>query len=142
MNFNDCLEKQLIKQYKDSKYWVAKEIANAEKFLEQANKIHNADTLEICEIAAYNSIFHSTRSLLYLKGYKERSHYCLFLAVYSLYSSDSDLLELLSTADTYRENREAIAYDGLVPTEKEVQNAIELAANILKKAKKIIDEKK
>ncbi len=139
MNFNDCLEKQLIKQKGNSKYWVAKEIANAEKFLEQAKIIHNANTLETCEIAAYNSIFHSTRALLYFKGYKERSHYCLFIAVYSLYSFDSDLLGLLNTADTYRENREAIAYDGLVPTEKEVQSSIELATNLLKKTKEMIN---
>jgi len=131
MNFNECEEKKLIKKNPFAVNWVKTEIKIAENFIRQAKKILNNDTLDACELTAYNCIFHSARSLLYSKGYVEKSHFCLFIAVAKLYENETELVKLLKEADQFRISRQEISYEGTEATREEVEHIIKFAENIL-----------
>ena len=53
-------------------------------------------------------MFHAARALLYAKGYREKSHYCLIVALKMLFVSekmlDITLVEAIQTAKVLREN--------------------------------------
>ena len=69
---------------------------------------HERGSYKWATIQAYYSMFHSARSLIYSKGYRERSHYCLIIAVRTLFVNDGllnhMLVESLQPGKTLREN--------------------------------------
>src|SRR3989338_7680879 len=93
MNFKECLEKGLLKKNESSKNWVEKEFSISEKFLKSAEKTLEIEEFEISVIAAYDSLFHSARALLFRQGIAEKSHYCLIEALRELYKNDKELIE-------------------------------------------------
>ena len=58
-------------------------------------------------IQSYYAMFHAARSLLYRKGYREKSHYCLILAMKAFYAMEGilemRLIESLQMAKALRE---------------------------------------
>ncbi len=64
MNFKECLEKGLIRKDYKANERIQKSIKIAERFLNTANKTYKIEEYEITEISAYNSIFHSFRTML------------------------------------------------------------------------------
>jgi len=111
MNFEDCIKKGLIKREPEAKSWVKKEIDTAERFLKSAKRTMGIEEYDVAELAAYLSAFHATRALLYAKGFKERSHVCLGIAIKALYD-DEMLKEYMNTFDRIREMRHGIQYLG------------------------------
>jgi len=59
-------------------------------------------------IQSYYSLFHSARALLYAQNYREKSHYCLIVAIKALYVEEKilppHLVEGFMKAKTLREN--------------------------------------
>ena len=102
MNFKDCLSKGLIRKDKSAIGRVKKSLEIAERFLVSARKNIEIEELEMAEIASYNSIFHSARSLLFKKGYTERSHICVILALKEFKSQKCDLVEAYRFHARYR----------------------------------------
>ncbi len=53
-------------------------------------------------------MFHTARALLYSKGYREKSHYCLIVAMKALFVTnrllDVSLIETFQMAKSLREN--------------------------------------
>lgn len=83
--FKECLKNRKIIQFPRAKGFVQKELAAAEEDLTEAkdrliNKKYKYATINSCY-----SIFHAARALLYSKGYRERSHYCLSIALEALF---------------------------------------------------------
>jgi len=87
----------------------------------------------MAEIAGYNSIFHSLRALLFSKGYKEKSHYCLMITVEELFPEL--LQDHIKSLHRVRMRRHQIQYDGIEVSEEEVQMVITLAREILQKVR-------
>lgn len=86
-------------------------------------------------------MFHSARALLYAKDYRERSHYCLSIAIKTLYVEKkllpSHLIEGFKKAKTLREN--ADYYDEW--SELGAQTILKLAEEFIDKSIDILDEK-
>ena len=141
MNFKDCLSKGLIRKDKSAPGRVKKSLEIAERFLSSAKKNIEIEELEMAEIAAYNSIFHSARSLLFKKEYIERSHICVILALKELYKSNHELIELLNTFDKIRISRHNIQYGGILIDREEAEFVYEFTKQFLEKTKKIVKEK-
>lgn len=141
MNFKDCLSKRLIRKDKSAPERVKKSLEIAERFLSSAKKNIEIEELEMAEIASYNSIFHSARSLLFKKEYTERSHICVILALKELYKSNNELIDLLSTFDKIRISRHNIQYGGTLVDFEEAKFVIEFAQQFLEETKKIIKGK-
>lgn len=83
--FKDCLEKGKIKRFSRAKVLVVKEIEAAAWDLERAGKSLSDKDYKWSTIQSYYSMFHAGRALIYRKGYRERSHYCLIVALRHLY---------------------------------------------------------
>ena len=140
MNFRDCLSKKLIKRDKSAPERVSKSLKIAERFLLSADKNIEIEELEMSEIASYNSIFHSARSLLFRRGYTERSHICVILALKELYKDYPELISLLNTFDKIRISRHNIQYGGALIDIEEAKFVYEFAKQFLEKTKTIIKE--
>ncbi len=141
MNFKDCLSKGLIKKDKSAIGRVKKSLEIAERFLISAKKNLEIKEFEMSEIASYNSIFHSARSLLFNNEYTERSHFCVILALKELYKNNYELIELLNTFDKIRISRHNIQYGGILIDIEEAEFVYDFAKQFLDKTKKMLKEK-
>jgi uncharacterized protein (UPF0332 family) len=58
--------------------------AAEEDLIEAKDRFHNS-RYKYSTINAYYAVFHAARALLYSRGYRERSHYCLLIAQETLF---------------------------------------------------------
>lgn len=139
MNFKECLSKGMIRKDTSAPQRVQKSIEIADRFLYSAKKNIEIEEFEMAELASYNSIFHSARSLLFNEGYTERSHICVIVALKKLYNKNQTLINLLSTFDRIRISRHNIQYGGLLIDIEEAEFVFNFAKQFLETAKKIIN---
>lgn len=83
--FKDCIEKKRIFEFPEAKKLVSKELRIAFDDLNEAKDRFKNGKYKYAIINAYYATFHSARALLYSKGYRERSHYCLYVAIDTLF---------------------------------------------------------
>jgi uncharacterized protein (UPF0332 family) len=83
--FKDCIEKKRIFEFPEAKKLVNKELSIAFDDLNEAKDRFKNGKYKYAIINAYYATFHSARALLYSKGYRERSHYCLYVAIDALF---------------------------------------------------------
>lgn len=67
-------------------------MATAEEDLVEAKDRFQNSRFKYATINAYYAIFHAARALLYSRGYRERSHHCLSIALEALFV-ESGLME-------------------------------------------------
>jgi len=135
MKFEDCVNKGLIKRDSRAIERIENSLKIAERFLKSARKNIETEEYEMAEIAAYSSCFHSARALLFAKGYVERSHYCLGVALRYLYKED-EILKTLNTFDKIRLSRHNVMYGGLLVNKEEVEFVVEFAEEFLRIVRK------
>lgn len=75
LNFEDCLKKGKIREFSRGKVLVKKELEGAMFDLQAAEDSLRGKNYKWATIQTYYSMFHSARALLYIKNYRERSHY-------------------------------------------------------------------
>jgi uncharacterized protein (UPF0332 family) len=90
-DFIECLRKKKIVPFRQAKTLAGKEIKAAEEDLAEARDRFDHRRYKYATIIGYYAVFHSARSLVYSRGYRERSHQCLAVALRALFV-DSGLL--------------------------------------------------
>ena len=130
MNLERCLQEGLIKKDLTTVDRVENSFKIAERFLRSAENNREIEENEMAEIAAYNSAFHSARGLLFAKGYVERSHYCLGVALKCLY--EGEILDHVKVFDKVRVSRHNVQYGGARVGNEEADFVIEFARDFLK----------
>ena len=111
--FKQCLERGKIKRFGPGKKLSKKELRLAQEDLTIALQSLSGGYFKWSIIQAYYSMFHSARSLLYFKGYREKSHFCLIEAIKTLYVEADDLNHALTESLQEAKNlREAADYYG------------------------------
>lgn len=137
--FEDCLEKRRIIKYPRIKSRAKDEIVAAEEDLKDAEDFFKRKRFKYATIAGYYSLFHSARALIFSKGYRERNHQCLRIAIKELFVREkileSKYLEYLEEAVGLRE---AADYQNLYSKEG-AKRAILGAEEFLKVAKEILE---
>lgn len=83
--FEKCLKDRKIILFPRAKRLAKKELAAAEEDLAEAKDRFEKLRYKYATINAYYAIFHAARALIYSKGYRERSHYCLAVALEALF---------------------------------------------------------
>jgi uncharacterized protein (UPF0332 family) len=83
-------ERKLMKA-RITKGMIQKEIEAAQSDLDDARTSFDQGKLKWATIQGYYSMFHSARSLLYSKGYREKSHYALSVAIEELFHNHLDI---------------------------------------------------
>jgi len=107
-DFKACLEKKKIIPFSKGKSLVNKELRTASEDLEDGKFGLSHGKYKWSTIQGYYSMFHTARALLYSQGYREKSHYCLSLALIALSVEKKKLeieyVENFQNAMTLREN--------------------------------------
>ncbi|MBE0479969.1 MAG: HEPN domain-containing protein [Dehalococcoidia bacterium] len=96
--FRRCLDSGKIVPFPRGKELAGKEIIVARSDLADARAGFDNERYKWSTIQAYYSIFHAARALVYSRGYREKSHYCLAVALRALYVEES-LLEIQFVRD-------------------------------------------
>lgn len=89
--FKQCLEKGKIVSFPKGKELVEKELAVARSDLLDAKAGYENQRYKWSTIQAYYVMFHAARSLIYSRGYREKSHYCLAVALRALFVEENQL---------------------------------------------------
>src|SRR3990172_3932546 len=67
---------------------VRKEVEGAASDLEEARDSLKRKKFKWATVQGYYSMFHSARALLYCKGFREKSHYALLVALRELFKNE------------------------------------------------------
>jgi len=89
--FQKCLEQRRIVKIIPTQEMIEKELTHAEYDLKSAEESIENDDPKWASIQAYYSMFHTAKALVLKKGYREKSHYCLIVALRELYISTGEL---------------------------------------------------
>jgi len=138
-DFKKCLERKKIVPFAKGPDLIQKELTTSEDDLESARLGLKSKKFKWPTIQAYYSMFHSARALLYSRGYREKSHYCLYIGVTALFV-ERGLLEMRFTETFYagmilRENAD---YKDMF-SELDARSIIKNADEFLQKACEILE---
>ncbi|MFY3740999.1 MAG: uncharacterized protein (UPF0332 family) [Candidatus Nitrosomirales archaeon] len=115
---------------------VLKEVEGAQSDLRDAQDSLEHKKFKWATIQGYYSMFHSARALLYHKGFREKSHYALSLAIRELFINELGR-NLINQFEDGMELRQEADY-GLKFSEAGATETIEGAERFLKRAKEIL----
>ena len=140
MNIQECLEQGLLTKTKPDLPKAKSSVEMAKHKLELAKTEFEHDIFEGAIINAYASMFHSARALLFKDGFKERSHFAVYVFVSEKYSNKIER-KYLSELNSLRLTRHELMY-GLEKNE-EVQEsnadtAIKMAEGFLNAVEKLV----
>lgn len=89
--FRQCLESGKIASFPKGKELVGKELSVARSDLLDAKVGYENQRYKWSTIQAYYAMFHAARALIYSRGYREKSHYCLLVALRALFIEEGKL---------------------------------------------------
>jgi uncharacterized protein (UPF0332 family) len=90
-DFKQCLENKKILPFAKGKNLVNKELSVAKSDLADAQAGYENERYKWSTIQAYYAMFHAARALVYSKGYREKSHYCLSVALKALFVDEGEM---------------------------------------------------
>lgn len=77
-DYNYCIENKLLRKILPSRDKAFRSRNKAEKWLKETEKTFNSRAFDSSVLASYMVMFHSARVILFLDGYREKSHFCVF----------------------------------------------------------------
>jgi len=108
LDFEGCLNRKKLVKFAAAKKLSAKEIGAAREDLRAAQDSLKKKGGKWATIQAYYAMFHAARALLYSRGYREKSHYCLIVSMRVLFVDagliDAGFVEAFHLAKVLREN--------------------------------------
>jgi uncharacterized protein (UPF0332 family) len=139
--FKQCIENKKIIPFATGKKLVNKEIAVAQSDLSEAKAGYENERYKWSTVQAYYAMFHAARALVYSKDYREKSHYCLAVALRALFVDEGkmdaqsvrDLLNAMNlreSADYDAEFSQSGAKAVIESADKFIQKAIEILGTI------------
>lgn len=141
MNVDECLEKGLLKKENADLGKARSSLKMGRHKLEIARKEQGHGIYESALINAYTCMFHCARALLYKDGYKERSHYAVWVYLNEKYSGKLER-KYLGEFEGLRVARHGLMYgleeeDGEECAQK-AKEAIETAQGFMDAVERII----
>lgn len=113
MSFRRCLEQKKLIRSNEARYLIEKEESLAKDDFDNARFGLKNKRYRWSVIQSYYSMFHSARALLYSKGYRERSHLCLYLAIKEMFVKNNKVsMKILDSFQKARFLREDADYKG------------------------------
>ncbi len=79
MNIQDCLDKRLLQKTVPDPLTAEKSLQAARRKLSLASAELDNGLFDGCFVSAYAAMFHAARALLFKEGFKENSHYALYV---------------------------------------------------------------
>ena len=136
--FEDCLKRGKIVRFPAARKLTLKELGVAKVDLAASGKSLKQKDYKWATVQAYYTMFHSARALLYYKGYREKSHFCLILAMKAFYVSEGALeMRLVESLQMAKAMREGADYENTFDA-KSAKALVEQAEEFLKVAEGVI----
>jgi len=131
--FKQCVEDGKLVKIEVQMDLVGKEIQAAEFDLASAEKSLDEDNFKWATVQAYYSMFHTAKALVYRKGYREKSHVCLSIALRGLYENTMDAkhFERLRNCMNLRQDADY----GMIYSDKSAREVVDWAQEFLKDAR-------
>ena len=135
--FKKCLDREKISRFPSGPKLAQKELRSAFSDLEDSQIGAAGGRSKWPTIQAYYAMYHAARALIYSRGYRERSHYCLLVALQELFV-DKGRLEpgFVDAFFSAMKLRESADYRNEFSLETAV-TVLEKAEEFLEKAKNI-----
>lgn len=139
--FEECIKRGKLKKIEETADMVVKELRVAHDDLETARAGLKESRWKWSTIQSYYAMFHTARALLFSRGYREKSHYCLKVAIETLFVSEGKLsdkyIEAFQTAKLFRENAD---YEEDFSDTSAIK-LVKIANDFLKEAKHLLRKK-
>jgi uncharacterized protein (UPF0332 family) len=136
--FEDCLKRRKIVRFPAARKLADKEVEVARGDLASARKSLKQRDYKWATVQAYYTMFHAARTLLYHQGYREKSHYCLILAMKMFYVCEGILeMRLVESLQAAKAMREGADYENTFDP-KSAKALVEQAEDFLKVAEKVV----
>ena len=128
-NYNDCMREGLLRKIPPSKDKATQSLKKAREWLKEAENSLKGDAFNSSILSSYMVMFHAARTILFLDGFREKSHACVARYLEEKYVKtgklDKKWVELL---DHNREIRHNDQYDiSFFSTKEEAENALKSA---------------
>ena len=139
--FRRCLDGRKITLFEGVRGLAFKELSVAESDLSDAQAGYREGRFKWATIQGYYAMFHAARALIFARGYREKSHYCLAVALGALYVEEGKL-DVQATRDFLNAMRlrEAADYEAEF-SESGAAAVIASASSFIDKAKSILQAK-
>jgi len=134
--FQKLLEDRKLTKIRLDRKLVLKEISAAKSDLKDAKESVERKKFKWATIQGYYSMFHSARAMLFERGYREKSHYALLVAIREFYPNDIEH-SLIREFEHGMYLRQEADY-GLKFSEDGALDVIETAEKLLERAKTIL----
>ncbi len=141
MNIDDCLAQGLLKKIKPDREKALRSLEVAESKAKKAYTLLRLDIFDMSLVNSYSSMFHSARALLFNDGFKERSHFALYVYIKEKYKTKIEP-RFLNELNVLRLERHGIFYE-LETEEKskpEAENALRVAQEFRTVMSKLLHE--
>ncbi len=140
--FDDCVKKGLLRKIPSSKDKANRSIDKAEKWLAEAKNTFESLAFNSSVMDSYLTMFHSARAILFMDGWREKSHACVARYLEEKYVKQGKLekkwIELL---DLNRDIRHDDQYDlSFFSTKEDAEKALKSARSFLDRMKKLLTE--
>lgn len=136
--FDDCLRRGKIVRFPQAKKLAEGELDVARADLAASRQSLKQKNYKWATVQAYYTMFHAARTLLFCKGYREKSHYCLILAMKAFYVSEGILeMRLVESLQMAKSLREGADYENTFDP-KSAKALVEQAEEFLKVAEGVI----
>ena len=137
-NFEKCLKNGGLTNFETDGAIIQKELDAATLDLEGAHKSLSEPDSKWATIKAYYSMFHAAKGLLYSKGYREKSHNCLAVAIKGLFVDEGAMdAKHYTRLKDCKHLREEADY-GMVFSSESAAEAIQWADEFLQATKGLI----
>ena len=130
------LEERKLTRIRPDRKLAMKEIAASMADLKDAKESLGLKKFKWATIQDYYAMFHSARALLFEKGYREKSHYALLVAIREFYVNEIER-SLIQEFEHNMYLRQEADY-GLKFSESGAQDVIETAEKLLVRAKALL----
>lgn len=134
--FKQLIGERRLTKIKSDRKLVLKEMKGAESDLQTARKSLQNGNFKWATIQGYYPIFHAARALLYSKGFREKSHYALLVAIRELFRDELDLPLIQGFEDAM--NLRQTADYGLTFSEEGAIDVINTAEKFLLKTREML----
>ena len=134
--FERMIEERRLTRFKADRDLILKEMREAEADLIEAKDSLERSKFKWATIQGYYSMFHAARALVYSKGFREKSHYALLVALRNLLVREIGTKSIKDFEDAMTLREEADY--GLTFSEDGAVETIEAAEAFLKKAKEVL----
>ena len=129
--FERCLKLRRLVPFSASQEMVQKEVQAARHDLDASSMSLEHGNDKWASIQAYYSMFHCAKALVHAKGYREKGHACLLVALRELYIKTGEMDKVRADDLEMAMDLRLEADYGLVYSDEGARLAIEMAAEML-----------